>query len=428
MKKWSKEVCYIEAKKYNSKGEFKNKCCGAYRAAIKNGWMPKYTWFIKYKQDNTVCIQKYIDNARKKYNGFYDYSQINLEDIRDVSHTKVPIICPKHGIFWQNLWSHVNCSCPCPLCRKGVYAKSNKNKIQTLIQDRIEHGVIYCYTDKLNGKKYVGQSISEERRKKDHLREKQKHKALFDKVLQKKDIENFEYEILFETNEKRSEIFNILNEKEKYYIKLFNSQVPNGYNISEGGRSVNWMIGYKPTEETLQKLRDSHKGKQSSMKGKHYSKEQRKIIRGKRDKTIKEKYVNGKIIPQRENIIMFEIINAKDANLVGIFPNAKEIERQFGINFKRIHYVMRKKCPLDSKYIFVYEKEYNDNKEILDLILSKKSAKLAEHKKVEQLDLNGNLIATYLLSDATNMFGRHVSDCCNGKRYTTKGFKFRWID
>ena len=29
MKKWSKEACYIEAKKYNSKGDFRNKCRGA---------------------------------------------------------------------------------------------------------------------------------------------------------------------------------------------------------------------------------------------------------------------------------------------------------------------------------------------------------------------------------------------------------------
>lgn len=363
-------------------------------------------------------MQKYINNGIKKYNGFYDYSQIDISKVNQVSHTKVPIVCPEHGVFNQNLYSHLNCVCPCKLCRRGIKTKSDNKKIHTTIQDKIEYGIIYCYTDKLNGKKYVGQTIAQKRRKYEHIRQKQKNKTLFDKVLQEKGIENFEYEILYEINEKRSKIFDILNEKEKYYIKLYNSQVPNGYNISEGGKSVKWMIGYKPTEETLQKLRDSHKGKQNPMKGKHYSEEQRKKMVDKWHNTMQKKRDNG-YIPQRKNIIVF-----KNHQNKGTYPNAKEIERVFGINYKRVHYALKRMCPLDNEWVFVYEENYNE--ELLNNISQNNTIQQKSDKFVQQIDEQGNVVAILKLSEAVNQFGKHIADVCNGKRKKSGGYNWNW--
>lgn len=363
---WVEESALAEAKKYISKIDLKSNNNGLYTYICKNKLMEKCDWFVKPKLDNSKLVQAYIDKAKEKYKGFYDYSQIDINNVNYVSHTKVPIICPEHGMFKQNLYQHLNCVCPCSLCRQGINTKSdNKNKIQTVIQDKIRHGIIYCYTNKNNGKKYIGQTIEKEKRKYKHLSVNQKHKTLFDKILQKKGEENFEYEILFEIDEKRSKIFDILDEKEKYYIKLYNSQVPNGYNISEGGRSVKWMVGYKPTQETLQKLRDSHKGKQNPMKGKHYSEEQRKRMIEKRRNTMQEKFNNG-YITQRKNIIVF-----KNKQNKGTYPNAKEIERVFGVNYKRVHYALKRMQPLDNKWIFIYEENYSDY--LLDNICTKTS-------------------------------------------------------
>ena len=52
-------------------------------------------------------------------------------------------------------------------------------------------------------------------------------------------------------------------------------------------------------------------------------------------------------------------------------------------------------------------------------------------KKVEQYDLNGNLIATWKstmeIQRQTGFHHTHISDCCLGKRQTAYGFIWRYI-
>lgn len=416
---WTDELAMTEAKKYTTKIEFKNNNRQAYEYICKHDLMKYCTWFKPHVKDNISLIKDYINRCSIKYNNFYDYSQIDINNVKNTSYFKVSIICPEHGVFYQTLWSHLNSICPCPLCRKGIHSKNNTNKIKTIIQDRIEHGIIYSYINKKNGKRYIGQTINPKRRKRDHLRQDQKYKTTFDKILQKEGIENFNYEILFEVDELRSKIFDILNEKEKEYIKFYNCQMPNGYNISAGGKSVKWMVGYKPTEETLQKLRDSHKGKLNSMKGKHYAEDKKNEIVSKHKKTMQQKYDNG-YIAQRKDIMLF-----KNGIHIGTYPNAKEIERNFGIDYKRIHNALKSKCTLDEEYIFMYKEEYS--KELLNEISNNPSIHKKETKMVKQMDMQGNLVDILKLSEATKKFGKHVSDVCNGKRKNCKGYNFEWL-
>ena len=55
--------------------------------------------------------QKFIDKANKVHNGKYDYSKVEYID----THTKVCIVCPEHGEFWQIPNAHL-CGCGCPAC------------------------------------------------------------------------------------------------------------------------------------------------------------------------------------------------------------------------------------------------------------------------------------------------------------------------
>lgn len=43
-RKWTREMCFEEAKKYASRGEFQKHSCSAYNASLKNGWLDDYTW------------------------------------------------------------------------------------------------------------------------------------------------------------------------------------------------------------------------------------------------------------------------------------------------------------------------------------------------------------------------------------------------
>lgn len=59
--KWNKKTCFEEARKYNSAHEFEDANGSAYAAALRNGWVKDYTWFIKYwepKWDKETCFKE----------------------------------------------------------------------------------------------------------------------------------------------------------------------------------------------------------------------------------------------------------------------------------------------------------------------------------------------------------------------------------
>lgn len=63
-RKWNKETCYEEAKKYKSKVEFRKLSSGAYDAAYKNGWLVEYTWFESglISRRRVYIVYYYIDD------------------------------------------------------------------------------------------------------------------------------------------------------------------------------------------------------------------------------------------------------------------------------------------------------------------------------------------------------------------------------
>ena len=83
----------------------------------------------------------FIEKANKTHNGKYDYSKVEYID----SKTKVCIICPEHGEFWQAPSSHIRGN-KCPKC-----ANMNRGKNKRFTRDefikkaRIVHGYKYDY-------------------------------------------------------------------------------------------------------------------------------------------------------------------------------------------------------------------------------------------------------------------------------------------
>ena len=108
---------------------------------------------------------------------------------------------------------------------------------------------IYGFRNKLNNKWYIGQSINIERRYKQHLKIIDNIPThLFDYQLKEIGIENFEFVILKECSKED------LNEYEKYYIKLYKSNI-NGYNKTKGGKC--YPDNYKYYEHHLEAVKNS---------------------------------------------------------------------------------------------------------------------------------------------------------------------------
>ena len=57
--------------------------------------------------------ERFINKAIIRHNGKYDYGKVDYVD----PYTKVCIICPRHGEFWQTPSNHLM-GCGCKECMK----------------------------------------------------------------------------------------------------------------------------------------------------------------------------------------------------------------------------------------------------------------------------------------------------------------------
>ena len=80
---------------------------------------PQCAGNVRYDKDTFVEKAKHIHNDR------YDYSKVEYVN----AHTKVCIICPEHGEFWQTPNNHLNGN-GCPLCKN--------RKIGNVLRDTVE--------------------------------------------------------------------------------------------------------------------------------------------------------------------------------------------------------------------------------------------------------------------------------------------------
>lgn len=79
----------------------------------------------------------FITKANLRHKGKYDYSKVEYVD----AHTKVCIICPEHGEFWQTPNSHLN-GCGCPNC-----GRNKRPSIEDcIVKFRKIHGDKYDYS------------------------------------------------------------------------------------------------------------------------------------------------------------------------------------------------------------------------------------------------------------------------------------------
>ena len=99
---------------------------------------------------------------------------------------------------------------------------------------------IYIITNTINKKVYIGQTNDPKRREREHfsfgyIKNKEEIKVLYSAML-KYGIQNFNFSII------EGPIENY-NEREKFWIKYYNSLLPNGYNMTEGGEEPPILCG-----------------------------------------------------------------------------------------------------------------------------------------------------------------------------------------
>lgn len=89
-----------------------------------------------------LTIARFIERASKKHGNHYDYSHVQFQNVE----SKIEIICPDHGLFFQQLMSHLK-GFGCPQCGRINTANKLSHSIQRFIEDaKRAHGNKYDYS------------------------------------------------------------------------------------------------------------------------------------------------------------------------------------------------------------------------------------------------------------------------------------------
>jgi group I intron endonuclease len=231
-------------------------------------------------------------------------------------------------------------------------------------------GYIYLITNKIDGKKYVGQTLIYDihKRWKQHF-QNNSNCIYLKNALNKYGKDNFKFQIIcicFDDN---------CNDYEISYIKKYNTLAPNGYNLREGGKNG-------------KQHPDSNEKRRIAATGKKYSQE-----------TI-EKSKNNRI------------------PLTGI--NNHNFGKKMSDEQKsKISNTMKEKNK--TKIFKLNDKQY----------AGLKTASIKLKKKVAQYSLKNELIAIFdSLTEAarsTNNLHQSISKCCTGAYKQSKGFIWKHV-
>ena len=237
--------------------------------------------------------------------------------------------------------------------------------------------VIYCYTNKINGKKYVGQTCTslEERAGKDGCHYVIKRGA-FGNAIQKYGWDSFISEILEDglTLEEA-------NEREQYWISELNTISPNGYNLQPGGLNHVMLdvskqklsqskIGHEVSPETREKIGKVHRGKVTpdEVKMKISKSSKGRTISDKTREKISKSHFGKKLSDETKR----KIGNAQrgvnkdllgkgiqkismNGKLICEYSSLSEAWRQTGVNYRNICSVCQGKRKTAGGYIWKYK-------------------------------------------------------------------------
>ena len=186
-------------------------------------------------------------------------------------------------------------------------------------------GIIYRWTNKKNGKKYVGQTIHPDKRYQQHKRGEKADIQIIDRAILKYGAENFDYTVLLTIHaDTREELRGLLDEAEIALIRLEQSYYKTGlgYNMTLGGLSRG---NFEHTEETKIKLSRIMKGKKLSEAAK------RNIAEGHRGLKFTELHKASLQKAHKADMKHVRQFTA-DGVLVAEYDSIKAAERTTGIN------------------------------------------------------------------------------------------------
>lgn len=256
---------------------------------------------------------------------------------------------------------------------------------------------VYMHTNKINGKKYIGQTCKKPSKRWGLNGEKYRTCPHFYNAIYKYGWENFEHEILFD-----GLTVDEANEKEKELIEFYKSADDRfGYNIRFGGKNA------EMPESIKKKIGDANRGKR------HSEQTREKISQALVGKFLGENHPNfGKHISEEQKQKL------RDANIGK--KHSEETKQKMSASRK------------GEKCYWYGKKQSEEHKK--RLAEAKKGKYIGENnpfaKRVVQYDLDGNFIKEWgSIADAAREVGTYISkisNCCKGRRKETNGYIWKY--
>ena len=297
---------------------------------------------------------------------------------------------------------------------------------------------VYKYTNLINGKIYIGQTIGDLKYRAGYNGYKYRKCPYFYNAIQKYGWDNFTVEIL-QDNLTREQA----NEFEIKYIKYFNSQDPNiGYNISDGG-NTNSVLRKKVYQYTLdgqfikewESLSDANR---------YYNTHSIEVINKRSCMGYQWKYEKFEKIPpisnpnntgKQKKVYKYDL----DGNFICEYNSINEAARLNGnsIAFKHISSCCnnKRKSAIGFRWSFILvDKLPNDDR--IKRIVKHKIAKINPITN-EIIELfNSSSEAAKTVQDKSKSKSQKLTDighcichCCRkGLNYTCYGYKWQFVD
>lgn len=268
-------------------------------------------------------------------------------------------------------------------------------------------GYIYLITDTTNNMKYVGQHHYN---KEGELDPNYHGSGVIISKIYKKRPETLKEEYI-KTCYSDSE----MNDDEKYYIKLYKTLWPNGYNLSEGGD------GGVPCEESRRKMSNSQKGEKNHFYGKHHTEETKNTISIKNGGENSAWY--GKKHSDETKRKMSATQKGENNSFFGKH-HTEETRKKISENLKGKHHSEESKRKMSAAQ--KGEKNHMFGKHLSEETIRKLS------KTVMQYTLDGEFVREWIsLSEIERQLGYEISAisrCCKGKQKSSYGFNWKFKD
>lgn len=262
---------------------------------------------------------------------------------------------------------------------------------------------IYKITNTLNGKCYIGQSIDIQRRWEEHLY--RSSNCIFLKyALYKYGASNFTFEVIEECEPE------MLNEREMYWIKYYNSFGDDGYNLTAGGSGT--------LKYNLEVVYEDYLVTQSIEKTAKNIGCHKNTVR----RILREYGIN---LHEQSDAKPIEQIDTQTLKVIKQYTSIQEAADEMGVEHAAIRMALIGKHKTSAGYYWRFAGE--DKQFEVATVKQWKT-------RVQQLDYNEDIVlnefesaadaAEYLGKERKNG-GSQITAVCNGRKKSAYGFRWR---